>query len=81
MRNEFPLVEALLNDASKIEILWNFDEQQADAVHTHWDFKKAKEEIKELLRIKEEYKKELIQRKIEREIAEDRCAWGKDTCG
>ena len=47
---EYPYLKALLNDARDVFPTWSFDEQQADPIHNQWDWKRAKEELGELLK-------------------------------
>ena len=49
MDDKFPNLIALLNDAEKVHVTWGFDQQQADPIHTYWDWDKARKELKILL--------------------------------
>lgn len=47
--DQFPHIKALLYDAKKIHMSWNFDEQQADPIHTGYTFSGLKAELRKLL--------------------------------
>ena len=42
-------LNALLYDAEEVHPVWRFDEQQADPIHSHWYWEKAKKELQALL--------------------------------
>lgn len=51
MKDDFPCIGAFLADATKVNLTWNFDEQQADAIHRYWTTPKFKAEIRKLLKL------------------------------
>ena len=60
VNKELPYLMALLFESKVVEITWNFDEQQADAVHHQWSIDKAQKELLELLNKARRVRKDAI---------------------
>lgn len=47
--DKYPYLQELMLSADDVTPTWSFDEQQADPINRHWDWEKAKRELRQLL--------------------------------
>jgi len=47
--NKFPLIEAVVDTAKKVQVEWNFDESQADPIHQKFNTEAFLTELRELV--------------------------------